>query len=74
MAVVPTVTMDSVEDIELYLSKDSLGCEIVSSKSTSINISVPGPSGDYVEHPIPEQLKSIWTGRGFQTVAVDKNA
>ena len=48
MAVVPTVTMDSIEDIELYLSKDSLGVEIVSSKSTSINVSVLGATGDYV--------------------------
>lgn len=33
--------------------------EIVTSKSSSINISVPtGEDGDFVERPLPEQMKS----------------
>ncbi|KAI2801793.1 F-actin-capping protein subunit alpha [Blomia tropicalis] len=71
--IVPTITMDKVDGIEVFLSKESLSCEIVSSKSSEINLSVPSASGDYVEHPIPEQLKSIWNGKSFQTNAIDKN-
>ncbi|XP_054158132.1 adenylyl cyclase-associated protein 1-like [Oppia nitens] len=71
MGVVPTVTVDKVDNFELYLGKDSLKCEIISSKSSGINISVPNSSGDYVEHPIPEQLKTVWTGKGFKTDAVE---
>lgn len=70
---VPTITADKVDGIEVFLSKESLSCEIVSSKSSEINISVPNASDEYVEHPIPEQFKSIWNGKGFTTVAVDKN-
>ena len=24
-----------------------------------------------VEHPIPEQLKTVWTGKGFKTEALE---
>ena len=46
--IVPTITMDKVDGIEVFLSKESLSCEIVSSKSSEINLSVPSASGDYV--------------------------
>lgn len=45
---VPTITIDCVDGIELYLSAKALQAEIVSSKSSAVNISVPGPTGDYV--------------------------
>jgi adenylyl cyclase-associated protein len=49
MGVVPTITIDKVDGMELYLAKESLNCEIVHSKSSGINISVPDSrSGDYV--------------------------
>lgn len=72
MGVVPTITIDKVDNIEIYLAKESLNCEIISSKSSGINISVPdSKSGDYVEHPIPEQLKTVWTGKAFKTEALE---
>ncbi|CAG2110694.1 unnamed protein product [Medioppia subpectinata] len=72
MGVVPTITVDKVDNFELYLAKESLQCEIISSKSSGINISVPdSKTGDYVEHPIPEQLKTVWTGKGFKTDALE---
>lgn len=88
---VPTITVDKTDGIEIYLSNESLQCEIVSSKSSEINVSVLNASGDYVsivfliiqfllknkfslskvEHPLPEQYKSVWTGNGFKTIALD---
>lgn len=73
MESVPTMTMDFCDGLEVYLSKEALKAEIISSKSSSINISVPGPTGDFVEHPIPEQFKSIWNGRSFVTEAIKKD-
>ncbi|KPM02181.1 adenylyl cyclase-associated protein 1-like protein, partial [Sarcoptes scabiei] len=74
MESVPTITIDFTDGVELYLGPQSLQTEIISSKSSSINISVPqGPQGDYVEHPIPEQLKSVWNGKGFVTEAIRKD-
>lgn len=53
MQVVPTVTMDCVDGLQLYLSPHSLQVEIVSSKSCSINVSVLNTaSGDYVCVPL----------------------
>ncbi|KAH7637072.1 adenylate cyclase-associated protein-like protein [Dermatophagoides farinae] len=69
--VVPTITIDKTDGIEVYLSNESLQCEIVTSKSSEINISILNASGDYVEHPLPEQFKSVWTGNRFKTEALD---
>ncbi|XP_075589851.1 LOW QUALITY PROTEIN: adenylyl cyclase-associated protein 1 [Dermatophagoides farinae] len=73
MESVPTITIDFTDGVELYLGQQSLNAEIISSKSSSINVSVLAPNGDYVEHPIPEQLKSTWNGKGFHTEAISKN-
>ena len=45
---VPTITVDKTDGIEVYLSNESLQCEIVTSKSSEINISILNASGDYV--------------------------
>lgn len=87
----PTITIDKTDGIEIYLGNESLACEIVSSKSSEININVLDKNGEFVscpcccqcflthvshfaqvEHPIPEQLKTIWNGKAFETVALDK--
>ena len=37
--------------------------EIITSKTSSINISVPtGEEGDFKENPLPEQIKSVFKG------------
>ena len=54
----PQITIDRSDNGTIYLSKDSLGAEIYTSCSTAININLPiGEDGDFVEQPIPEQLK-----------------
>ena len=57
---VPTITADQCDGGTLYVSKDSLGIEVFTSKSTAFNVYLPGKTeeDDYLETPIPEQLKS----------------
>lgn len=56
----PTIQVDQCDGGTIYLSKESLDMEIFTSKSTSVNVNVPGPGEDweYAECAIPEQLKS----------------
>lgn len=54
----PQISIDKSDSGNIYLSKDSLQTEIYSSSSTSINVNLPvGEDGDFVEFPMPEQLK-----------------
>lgn len=59
--VVPTVLLDQVDSAVVYLGQASLNTEVLSSKSTSLNIMLPpkeGTDDDTKECPIPEQMKS----------------
>lgn len=57
MGKVPTISINKTDGCHVYLSKDSLSCEIVSAKSSEMNILVPGNDGDFV---------SILSGRSFK--------
>lgn len=73
MGKVPTITVDKTDGIQLFLRKDSLNVELVSAKSAEINVCVVDEAtGDYKEHAIPEQLKTIWAGTYFKTEALEK--
>lgn len=72
MGKVHTINIEKTDAAQIYLCKDSLTCGIVTAKCSAINVSVPDSTGDYNEHPIPEQFKSIFTGKGFKTEAADK--
>ncbi|CCK72017.1 adenylate cyclase-binding protein KNAG_0I02310 [Huiozyma naganishii CBS 8797] len=55
---VPQITIDKCDGGNIYLSKDSLTTDICTSCSTSVNVNLPvGEDDEYVEFPIPEQLK-----------------
>jgi adenylyl cyclase-associated protein len=56
----PTVQIDTTDSGQMYLSKACMEVvEIITSKTSSINISVPtGEGGDFEERPVPEQMKS----------------
>ena len=41
----PTVSIDKTDGCQVFLSKDSLKCEIISAKSSEMNICVPPPPG-----------------------------
>lgn len=51
---VPTISINKTDGCHVYLSKDSLECEIVSAKSSEMNVLVPGKDGDYVSTSMGE--------------------
>jgi len=59
---VPTVQVDTTDSGQVYLSKECMDIvEIITSKTSSINISVPtGDEGDFKENALPEQIKSTF--------------
>uniref|UniRef100_A0A8C0IMN7 Adenylyl cyclase-associated protein n=1 Tax=Chelonoidis abingdonii TaxID=106734 RepID=A0A8C0IMN7_CHEAB len=66
MGRVPTISINKTEGCHIYLSEDSLDCEIVSAKSSEMNILIP-LNGDYKEFPVPEQFKTAWDGSKLVT-------
>lgn len=48
MGKVPTISINKTDGCHVYLSKDSLSCEIVSAKSSEMNVLVPGSDGEFV--------------------------
>ncbi|XP_023687892.2 adenylyl cyclase-associated protein 1 [Paramormyrops kingsleyae] len=69
MGKVPTVSINKTDGCHVYLSSTSLETEIVSAKSSEMNVLVPGEGGDYTEIPVPEQFKTVWDGKKLVTTA-----
>ncbi|XP_075995166.1 adenylyl cyclase-associated protein 2 [Genypterus blacodes] len=67
LGTVPTMSINKTEGCQVYLSKDSLHCDIVSAKSSEMNIMVPQGDDDYKEFPVPEQYKTVWDGSKLVT-------
>lgn len=64
MGKVPTISINKTEGCHIYLSEESLDCEIVSAKSSEMNILIP-QDDDYVSaiflklsSPFPTSLGS----------------
>ncbi|XP_050746952.1 adenylyl cyclase-associated protein 2 [Gymnogyps californianus] len=66
MGKVPTISINKTEGCHIYFSEESLDCEIVSAKSSEMNILIP-QDGDYKEFPVPEQFKTAWDGSKLVT-------
>ncbi|KAF3184078.1 hypothetical protein TWF751_000082 [Orbilia oligospora] len=73
MGVVPAITVDECDSGTLYVSKESTEIEIYTSKTTAFNVYVPGETeeDDFVECPIPEQIKSTIKGKGLVSEIVE---
>lgn len=71
MGKIPTISINKTDGCHVYLSKDSLNCEIISAKSSEMNILVPNDDGEYTERPVPEQFKTIWDGQKLVTTATE---
>merc|ERR1712232_1291780 len=59
MGSVKSISIDKCNGVGVYLSKLSLDAQIVSSKSSEMNLTIPeegGEDGDIIEMPIPEQF------------------
>ncbi len=63
MGKVPTISINKTEGCHVYLSKDSLDCEIVSAKSSEMNVLIPEGGDDYV---------SLFTNRASITFHFNK--
>ncbi|XP_067281696.1 adenylyl cyclase-associated protein 1 [Pseudorasbora parva] len=71
MGKVPTISINKTDGCHVYLSKDSLACEIISAKSSEMNVLVPNKDGEYTEIPVPEQFKTVWDGSKLVTTATE---
>jgi len=69
---VPSILVDKTSGCQLFLSKDGLGVEIVTSKSDEMNVVLPGKNtGDDIEEiAIPEQFKTTIVNRKLVTESV----
>lgn len=56
----PTVQVDTTDSGNIFLSQECMDTvEVVTSKTSALNISIPtGEDGDFVERPVPEQMRS----------------
>ena len=73
---VPTINIDKTDGCLVYLSKECLGVEILTAKSSELNVSLPSTeagasASDFIERPLPEQYKSTISGNKIVTVAVE---
>lgn len=77
--VLPTILLDQVDGAQVYLSLESLGTEIFSSKCSNINVVIPptdeegGDEGDSKEYAVPEQIRTVVKtgGRGLSSEIVE---
>ncbi|XP_015242470.1 PREDICTED: adenylyl cyclase-associated protein 2 isoform X2 [Cyprinodon variegatus] len=67
LGTVPTISINKTEGCQVYLSKAALNCDIVSAKSSEMNILIPVGEDDYKEFPVPEQFKTVWDGSKLVT-------
>jgi len=69
---VPSIAIDKTGGCQVYLGKDSLHTEIVTSKSSEMNVLIPSsdPDQDMVEMAIPEQYKTTVLGGKLNTQIV----
>ncbi|XP_059177837.1 adenylyl cyclase-associated protein 1-like [Physella acuta] len=68
---VPTLSIDKTDGCLVYLSPASLDVEIVTAKSSEMNILVPQGDGDYKEFALPEQFKTKYNGQTMVTIIAD---
>eukprot|EP00055_Hartaetosiga_balthica_P018457 m.134385 g.134385 ORF g.134385 m.134385 type:complete len:468 (-) comp9584_c0_seq1:219-1622(-) len=72
---VPTVSIDKTDGCQVYLSNTSLETEIVTAKSSEMNVLIPeGEDGDFKEMPVPEQFKTTVRDGSLVTETSDINS
>jgi len=71
LGAMPTLAIQKTDGCQVYLSRDSLEAEIVTSKSSEMNILVPDATGEFHEYPVPEQYRTVVKGNKLVTEVVD---
>lgn len=64
MGKVPTISINKTDGCHVYLSKNSLDCEIVSAKSSEMNVLIPAEGGDFVSVKSGNQCGLVGVTRG----------
>eukprot|EP00090_Calanus_glacialis_P028935 TRINITY_DN4639_c0_g1_i1.p1 TRINITY_DN4639_c0_g1~~TRINITY_DN4639_c0_g1_i1.p1 ORF type:complete len:458 (-),score=169.70 TRINITY_DN4639_c0_g1_i1:850-2223(-) len=67
---VPTISVEKTDGCQMFLNAESVGAEIVSAKSSEMNVMVP-VGDDFVEQAIPEQFKTVIAGGKLKTSATE---
>jgi len=70
---VPTISVDKTDGCLLYLNETNLDTQIVTAKSSEMNVAITQADGDLTEYPLPEQYKTEWNGKQFVTTTMDLN-
>jgi adenylyl cyclase-associated protein len=69
---VKMLAIDKCNGVQIFLNKESADCEIVTSKSSEMNVNIPDPDStdplDMIEIPIPEQFVTTINGKKTKTV------
>lgn len=64
--------VDKTDGYQLYLSNECQGIEILTAKSSEMNILTLDPaSGEYIEMPVSEQFKTTIKGGKLVTESVE---
>ncbi len=67
----PTAVVDKTDGYQLYLSKECEDINILSAKSSEMNILVLTKEGEYVELPVSEQFRTVVRDGKLITEAVE---
>ena len=66
MGSAPTISVEKTDGCQMFLSNDSLGVNIISSKSSEMNVMIPS-SDEFVEVAVPEQFRTTVSGTSLVT-------
>ncbi|KAJ1971242.1 suppressor of rasval19 [Dimargaris xerosporica] len=69
----PSLLIDKCDGVQVFLSPECADITITTAKTSEINVSMQGAEegSDYVEHPVPEQLCSVFKHGKLHTTAVE---
>ena len=68
----PTISVEKTDGCQMFLSQDSLGVNIISSKSSEMNVLIP-KDDEFVEIPVPEQFRTTVSGMKLETIPTEHN-
>nr|P40122.1 RecName: Full=Adenylyl cyclase-associated protein; Short=CAP [Hydra viridissima]CAA56104.1 cyclase associated protein [Hydra viridissima] len=71
----PTISIEKTDGAQVFINPKCLESQIVTAKSSEMNICVMKPDGDLTEYPLPEQFKTVWNPATskFITTTMDLN-
>lgn len=70
---VPTISIDKTDGAQIYVNDKSINAQIISAKSSEMNICVTKEDGDLTEYPLAEQFKTVFQNGKYVTTTMDLN-